>query len=391
MRKISKISIITLTVFVMILMIFVAGFACPPPEYQLNLSHIECVEEPVGGNYVEVHFVLLNVPDGITPGTLTYDYGSIAPGAHTGNVWHYTDYLPDGYYDIQNASVLVDGVSVYLHNPGDYAGQYDCSPRQNSASLSVGSDCEGWNVSVTASEGASYSAPSGTWNQPYIIESAPAGSVVVTWTSGSPLTLTLDYPVIFEPPDCQIPHEGEPFIHNDCEGWTVGYVLNGGDPVVVQSGTWDDPNKLEVATYDPFTIPVPDDELPEGGIQVEGGTISEPADCYVCEETPLYRMITAIDFDAPDWYWGTGARNGTCWIIMHEDGTYPSLDRQMEICSVCVHPDFIYEADFFLYDAYVVRDCNGEISYPDPLWRPEWFRSDYDNICHQPSCLDLEE
>ena len=37
------------------------------PNYQLNLSHIECANEQV-----EVHFVLLNVPDGITPGTLTY-------------------------------------------------------------------------------------------------------------------------------------------------------------------------------------------------------------------------------------------------------------------------------------------------------------------------------
>jgi hypothetical protein len=94
-----------------------------PPDYQLNLSHIECVD-----GQVEVHFVLLNVPDGITPGTLTYTYGAISPGAHTGNVWHYTDHLGDGIYNITSASVVVDGVTVNLHNPGAYAGSYQCSP-----------------------------------------------------------------------------------------------------------------------------------------------------------------------------------------------------------------------------------------------------------------------
>jgi len=34
---------------------------------KLNLSHIECVD-----GAVEIHFVLLFVPDGVTPGTLTY-------------------------------------------------------------------------------------------------------------------------------------------------------------------------------------------------------------------------------------------------------------------------------------------------------------------------------
>ena len=89
---------------------------------QLNLSHIVCLNNGM----VEIHFVLLNVPDGVTPGTLTYTYGSIAPGAHTGNVWHYTDNKPSGYYNITSASVVVNGTTVYLHNPGAYAGTYSC-------------------------------------------------------------------------------------------------------------------------------------------------------------------------------------------------------------------------------------------------------------------------
>ena len=97
-------------------------FATPPvAELQLNISHIECVD-----GQVEIHFILLNVPDGITPGSVTYTYGSIPPTKHTGNAWHYFDYKPDGYYDITSASVVVNGVVVPVHNASAYAGNYEC-------------------------------------------------------------------------------------------------------------------------------------------------------------------------------------------------------------------------------------------------------------------------
>ncbi len=120
------------------LMLALLAFAVSPTfangqSLQLNLSHIECTDEGV-----EVHFLLLNVPDGITPGTLTYTYGTIEPGAHTGNVWHYTDYLPDGYYNITSASVVVDGQTVQLHNPGVYSGEYNCSPDEASVDVQLG-------------------------------------------------------------------------------------------------------------------------------------------------------------------------------------------------------------------------------------------------------------
>ncbi len=90
-------------------------------KIKLNLSHIKCVD-----GKVEIHFVLLNVPDGVTPGTLSYTYGTINPGANTGNVWHYTDHLASGYYNVTSASVVVDGKTINLHNPGEYADTYQC-------------------------------------------------------------------------------------------------------------------------------------------------------------------------------------------------------------------------------------------------------------------------
>ncbi len=108
----------------------------PPPDYQLNLSHIQCVSQQV-----EIHFVLQNVPDGVTPGTLTYTYGTIAPSNHTGNVWHYYDYKLDGYYNVTSANVIVSGTTVNLHNPGVYADTYNCGtpPPVANASITLGS------------------------------------------------------------------------------------------------------------------------------------------------------------------------------------------------------------------------------------------------------------
>jgi len=44
-----------------------AAFAAPTP--MLNLSHISCFGD---GDQVEVHFVVVNLPDGVTPLALTF-------------------------------------------------------------------------------------------------------------------------------------------------------------------------------------------------------------------------------------------------------------------------------------------------------------------------------
>jgi len=90
-------------------------------EYQLNLSHIECM-----GTYVEIHFVLLNTNEGDIISDLTYTYGTIPPGARRGNVVHFTDNVPFGYYNVTSASVWVKSTLVTLHNPGAYSGYYGC-------------------------------------------------------------------------------------------------------------------------------------------------------------------------------------------------------------------------------------------------------------------------
>src|SRR4029079_6288794 len=39
-------------------------------------------------------------------------------------VWHYNVYLPSGSIDITSATI--DGTGIQLHNPDEYAGDYQC-------------------------------------------------------------------------------------------------------------------------------------------------------------------------------------------------------------------------------------------------------------------------
>jgi hypothetical protein len=95
----------------------------------LNLSHIECTED----GHVLAHFVLLFAGHQ-TPGDLTGTYnggtfGPVAPEKNTGNVWHYNVILPSGDIDIYSATTTTaGGIQVSLHNPGEYAGNYQCGP-----------------------------------------------------------------------------------------------------------------------------------------------------------------------------------------------------------------------------------------------------------------------
>jgi len=106
--------------------------------YQLNISHIECTEAAL-----EIHFVLLHVPNGVALNQLTVTYGGTPAGSvgaekNTGNVYHFTDLLPDwsGDVNITSASVAVPAIggnqarTVTLHNPGAYAGFYDCAHQE---------------------------------------------------------------------------------------------------------------------------------------------------------------------------------------------------------------------------------------------------------------------
>jgi hypothetical protein len=94
---------------------------------KLNLSHIECTED----GDVLAHFVLLFAGSG-QPGALTGtynggDFGPTEAEKNSGNVWHYNVILPSGEIDIYSATTTTSsGASASLHNPSEYAGDYQC-------------------------------------------------------------------------------------------------------------------------------------------------------------------------------------------------------------------------------------------------------------------------
>jgi hypothetical protein len=103
----------------------------------LNLSHIECTAD----GHVNAHFVLL-FAGSATPGAITgtYNGGSFGPvlaDKSSGNVWHYNVPLPAGEIDILSATVVAKGQVVTLHNPSEYAGDYECGPEKPECSVAV--------------------------------------------------------------------------------------------------------------------------------------------------------------------------------------------------------------------------------------------------------------
>jgi hypothetical protein len=117
---------------------------------QLNLSHIECA---IGG--VEIHFVLLHVPAGATIGNLSwYNDGvlqpaTVAPEKQTGNAHHFTVLVPPGTFDITAARVTVNGTTINLHNPGSYAGVYNCDQEVGCPGYQLPAEYTGGNICLT--------------------------------------------------------------------------------------------------------------------------------------------------------------------------------------------------------------------------------------------------
>lgn len=103
---------------------------------------------------------------------------------------------------------------------------------------------------------------------------------------------------------------------------------------------------------------------------------------------PRYRMVTLIDADAPDWFYGQDGRNGTCWVKMPTSEGLPSVEEQHRICNYNngeqVYEDYVADGPP-LYDAWVMwNPVTGEVLYPDPLWDSAWFDPDYTTVIGPP-------
>lgn len=118
--KIMK-NVVIVIVLLVLLVVSVQSVSAGVPKLKLVLSHIECVD-----NQVEVHFILHGTQVGDDISNITYTYGTVSPGARTGGVVHFTDLIDDVYVEVTYAWVFVNGTQVYLHNPLEYSGSYNC-------------------------------------------------------------------------------------------------------------------------------------------------------------------------------------------------------------------------------------------------------------------------
>lgn len=126
------------------------GLSLAAPSPQLNLSSIGCPGDGTG-DQVQVHFVVVNLPDGVTPLDLTVTgrwpggTGSQiipAPTKVSGPTYHYSFFGASGFYRITGATLnLSSGAPLSLHNPNEYTDLYRCP------SICRGiASCSGWEV-----------------------------------------------------------------------------------------------------------------------------------------------------------------------------------------------------------------------------------------------------
>lgn len=186
-------------------------------------------------------------------------------------------------------------------------------PVTNEARLIVVNDCTGGHIEISANNGGTYpSLPSWTWTNPYALEAVPGGSVTVTWTSGTPLSMTLPYDTIYEPKECQtpLPHTYKVEIVNNCDGYEW--------KVTVDKGTFEADMPLFGKWIDKYTqeeSPVPTISITwEDGYneKVTLDKIIEPTNCVVVDE---HKFVVTPKVNCDGYSWKIDVTNGKYEVI----------------------------------------------------------------------------
>jgi len=164
---------------------------------------------------------------------------------------------PANYVDLYIPWVAVFGNGGHFNENGTPQAGHEndslgkCKPPviTNTATLVFENDCKkGYNVTANVSKDGVISGNiSGSWVDPYSIEGPiPAGTVLVTWISGTPLTISLPYQAFSEPKECLVvlEHFAPITPKTDCKGWSSSIDPSDGGiavPLTAVSGTWSDP------------------------------------------------------------------------------------------------------------------------------------------------------
>ena len=179
--------------------------------------------------------------------------------------------------------------------------------QSHTVTWATNADCTGWNATYSIDGAATVVYDSGTWSNPYILETASPKAFTVPEIPGD----TYDYPnapnvTVNEPAGCQQTHTVTYGFGNSCNGWNAWYSIDGGNLVIYASGSWSQPFVLEVANVPAEDIPTIAGQLYDNPHK-DGFVINESRDCHA-----THRVT-----------WATNA-NCTGWIATYSiDGAAP--------------------------------------------------------------------
>jgi hypothetical protein len=172
---------------------------------------------------------------------------------------------------------------------------------------SVNNDCTGWSATYAIDGGSPVSYASGTWSEPYVLESANVPAENIPTVSGQ----TYDNPhkdgfTVNEPENCLITlsHNHSLAPASDCTGWSVTPSSNDGGvftPSGTLSGTWKDQYNPESATVNGTW------NWTDGYSVSDSITINKDASCIV---NLKHNAVITVEKDCTGWSASFGSSDG---------------------------------------------------------------------------------
>jgi hypothetical protein len=176
----------------------------------------------------------------------------------------------------------------------------------------VDNNCQGWSAWYNIDGGSKVVYASGTWTEPFDLESANVAVFSIPTNSGELYNITqIPAVTVNEAGSCQVTHKVTYDITNDCTGWTAWYAIDGGAHQTYAGGTWSEPFVLENVDVPAYNVPTNPGELYDNTVIPEV-KINEGTSCQVSHKVT----------------WNSGANCDEWWATYSIDGGTPVIYDQ---------------------------------------------------------------
>ncbi len=166
------------------------------------------------------------------------------------------------------------------------------------------------------------------FTNPFALETIPGDSIALPAGFGGPAV----FAPMAEPANCQVPHETEAWYEKDCDGWKVGYKLDG-EITVTKTGTWGNPYGPEHIA-EVVEVPIPEGEL---GTKMLWIDFDKDIDCISCETHVDHYLAEVHPATEPTIPLMTNPQGQPfCAVAVPGEGVEPDLGRVAMACSKCL-------------------------------------------------------